>query len=64
MSTIATSGRSQHHCVHERIAVLNGCDHIEAVVPEQPCEPVAQQREIFGDHDPHGITALNVVGPP
>src|SRR5262249_43216654 len=48
----------------ERVAVGHRRDDVEAVVAQQPRQPVAQQREILRDHDPHGITALIVVGPP
>ena len=64
MSTIATSGRSSSDRVHERVAVADRRDDVEAVVAQEPRQAVAQQREILGDHDPHGITALIVVGPP
>ena len=50
--------------MHERVAVADRGDDVEAVVAQQPRQAVAQEREIFGDHDPHGITARIVVGPP
>ena len=56
-------GPLELHGVDERVAVLHRRDHVEAVVPEQPREPVAQEREVFGDYDPHGSSARTVVGP-
>ena len=61
MSTIAMSGPLEQHGVHERVAVADRGDDVEAVVAQQAREPVAQEREILGDHDPHGITARTVV---
>src|SRR5207245_6203672 len=37
---------------------------LEAVVAQQTLETVAQEREVLGDHDPQGSSALTVVGPP
>ena len=48
----------------QRVAVLDRGDHVEAVVPQQPRQPVAQEREVLGDHDAHGSSARTVVGPP
>ena len=48
----------------ERRAVRDGRDDVEAVVAQQPGQAVAQQREVLGDHNAQGITALIVVGPP
>src|SRR5581483_9460896 len=50
--------------VHQRVAVRDGRDDVEVVVAEQSRQPVAEQREVLGDHDPHGITTRIVVGPP
>src|SRR5207244_717859 len=49
---------------NERVAVCDGCNHVEAVVAQQPRQPVAQQREVFGDHYSHGSSVRTVVGPP
>ena len=57
-------GALAQHGVDERVAVVDGGDDLEAVVAQQPRQPVAQQREVLGDHDPHGSTARSVVGPP
>src|SRR6185503_13518770 len=48
----------------ERVAVRDGGDDVEAAVPQESLEPVAQEREVLGDHHPHGSTALITVGPP
>ena len=48
----------------QRRAVRDGRDDVEAVVAQQPGQAVAQQREVLGDHNAQGITALIVVGPP
>ena len=37
---------------------------LEAAILEQADQTLAQQREVLGDHDPHGSSALSVVGPP
>ena len=36
------------------VAVLDGGHDVHAVVAQQAGEAVAQQREVLGDHDPHG----------
>ena len=51
-------GPLEHHRVDQRVAVLDRGDDVDAVVAQEPGQPVAEQREILGDHDPHGITAL------
>ena len=48
----------------ERVGVVDGRDDLEAVSREQAHHPVAQQREVLGDHDPHGSSARTTVGPP
>ena len=48
----------------QRVAVVDGRHDLEAVVPEQAGETVAQEREILGDHDPHGSSTRTIVGPP
>ena len=45
------------------VAVGDGVDDREAVVAQQPGEPVAEQREVFGDQDSHGSSARSVVPP-
>ena len=64
MSTIATSGRSSSTARTSASPSVDGRDDVEPVVAQEPRQAVAQQREILGDHDPHGITARTVVGPP
>ena len=57
-------GTFAHDRSHECVAVGDSRDDLEPVVAEQSRESVAQERQVFGDHDPHGITARTVVGPP
>ena len=64
MSTIARSGSLAQDRVDERVGVGDLGDDVEVVVAEQPGEPVAQEREVLGDHDAHGSSARIVVGPP
>ena len=64
MSTIAMSGRSRSTACTSASRSGDCVDDLEAVVAQQPREPVAQQREVLGDHHAHGITARTVVGPP
>ena len=52
-------GSLEQHRMHERVAVGHRRDDVEAVVAQQPRQAVAQQCEILGDHDAHGITALH-----
>src|SRR5262249_57681056 len=54
----------EQHLRHERIAVGDGADDLESVVTQQAGQPVAEQREVLGDHYAHGRTARTVVGPP
>ena len=62
-STTATSGRSPRDRVDEGVAVLDGGDHLHPAVAEQADDAVAQQREVLGDHDPHGSSAVRIVPP-
>ena len=57
-------GRVEPDRVDERVGVVDGRDDLEAVRLEQPHHPVAQQREVLGDHDAHGSSARTIVGPP
>src|SRR5262249_46839011 len=57
-------GLLEHDRMDEGVLVRDGGDDLEAAVPEQSREAVAQKREILGDHDAHGITAWTNVGPP
>src|SRR5262249_4603887 len=50
--------------VGERVGVVHLRDDLEVVVPQQPGQAVSQEREVLGDHDPHGSSARIVVGPP
>src|SRR5579875_2481136 len=50
--------------IHERVSVADRRDDVEAVVAQQPRQAVAEQREVFGDHDAQGSTASTIVGPP
>src|SRR5919109_886491 len=43
---------------------LDGGGDLEAHVAQEADEAVAQEREVLGDHDAHGSSALIVVGPP
>ena len=53
-----------HDGASERLAVVDRGDDLEAAVAQQAVEPVAQQREVLGDHDAHGSSARTSVGPP
>ena len=48
----------------ERVGVVDRRDDLEAVRLEQAHHPVAQEREVLGDHDPHGSSTRTIVGPP
>ena len=52
------------HRADQGVAVLDGGDDVHAVVAQQAGEAVAQQREVLGDHDPHGSSTLRTVPPP
>ena len=47
--------------VDERRAVVDGGHDLPAAVAEQARQPLAQQRQVFGDHDAHGSSARIVV---
>src|SRR6185503_1060097 len=53
-----------HDGAQETRPVLDGGDDLEAALRQQAGEPVAQEREVLGDYDPHGISAWRSVGPP
>src|SRR5690606_3367307 len=38
--------------------------HLVARLGQQADQPLAQQRQVLGDHNSHGITARSLVGPP
>src|SRR4051794_5729103 len=57
-------GLVAHHGADEPGPVLDRGDDLEAALRQQAGEPVAQQREALGDHDPHGSSACRRVGPP
>src|SRR3954451_13889399 len=57
-------GALAQDCANERVPVLHGIDDVEVVVAEEARQPVAEEREIFCDHDTHGITARTTVPPP
>src|SRR5262249_36321081 len=48
----------------QRVSVAHGRDDLEAVVAQEALQAVAQEREVLGDHYPHGMSALISVGPP
>src|SRR5262249_15587905 len=50
--------------VDKGVCVGTRRDDVETVVAEEPCEPLAEEREILGDYDPHGSSARIDVGPP
>ena len=60
---MASSGRSRRTAWTSASASVDRRDDLEAVVAQQPGETVAEEREILGDHDAHGSSALTVVGP-
>ena len=64
MSTIATSGARSRTIARRSSAVSQRADHFESVVGEETLEALAQEHAVFGDHDPHGISALTRVPPP
>src|SRR3954451_23158063 len=57
-------GTLAEDCVDERVAVLHRIHDVEVVVAEEARQPVAEQCEVLGDHDAHGITARTIVPPP
>ena len=63
-STTARSGRLALDRVDQLLAVTHRRDHLLAGVEEEPGEAGAEQHGVLGDHDPHGISTSNVVGPP
>ena len=64
MSTIAMSGRSRSTACTSASPSPTAATTSMPVVAQQPRQPVAQQREILGDHGAHGSTASITVGPP
>ena len=46
------------------VAVLGLRDDVDVGVAQQRHDPLAQQREVLGDHDPHGSSARTVVPRP
>ena len=57
-------GLLDHDRAEQVRAVVDGGHDLEAAVLEQADEPLAEQREVLGDHDAHGISARTIVGPP
>ena len=45
-------------------AVVGLRHDVDVVLAQQRDDPLAQQRLVLGDHDPHGSSARIVVGPP
>src|SRR5262249_37054857 len=54
----------EEHARDEGVAVRDGGDDVEPVVAEEAREAVAEECEVLCDHDPPGIPARTVVGPP
>ena len=59
MSTTATSGSARSHRSPEPVGVADRRDDLEARVREHPREALAEQRGVVGDHDAHGISAVD-----
>src|SRR3954469_7145840 len=54
-------GAELAHTPQQRIGVVDLGDDLDAVVAEQPRDPLTDQRRVVGDHDPHGSSARMVV---
>lgn len=39
-------------------------DDVEAVLPQRTGQSVAEEKEVFGEDNAHGISIVTVVGPP
>ena len=48
----------------EAIRVVDGGDHVVPGVLEEPAEALAEQDLVFGDHHPHGSSAVTTVPRP
>ena len=48
----------------QRLGVADARDDLVAGVLEQPCEPLAQEHGVLGDHESHGIATSMRVPPP
>ena len=64
MSAIARSGSCARDGLLERLGVPHGGGHLVAGVAQQQHEPLAEQRGVLADHDPHGsTTSIRVPAP-
>src|SRR5690606_19991711 len=57
-------GHLPRHGVLDLDGAADGGEDAVALVGEQPCQPLAQQRRVLTDHHTHGILASTTVGPP
>ena len=57
MSTMRHLGALLGDAGQQRLRVTDRGDDVEAIVPQQPAQPLPEQQLILGDHYSHGISA-------
>jgi hypothetical protein len=61
-STTHTSGRCSSTAARKASPSADRRHDLEAVLVEQPADALAQEREVLGDHDAHGTSAVQDGG--